>query len=127
MKNVIINFSGHTLCSETIQILNTKYDVVYNCEPVNFNFSKEVDVQLQEIISNIEIKIDGSFSLTIIPPGQSTFAILLVSYLHGITGHFPKICYLEMNEDGFYIPKSEFQINVQNVRSKGRLYRSSIY
>lgn len=127
MKTIIINFSGHTLCHKTKEIFSDKYDMFFDVAPFNFDFKAEVEKQLEGLLREVDYVIDGSSVLTIIPPGQSTFAILLVSYLHGLTGHFPKICYLEMNNDGFYLPKTEYDISAQKVRSAGRKLRREMY
>jgi len=127
MKSIIINFSGHTLCEKTKKSLSNKYDIFLEVPPFTFDFDNEVEGQLEGLFREIDYIIDGSSALTIIPPGQSTFSILLVSYLHGLTGHFPKICYLEMNADGLYLPKTEYDISAQRVRSAGRRFRREIY
>lgn len=127
MKSAVINFSGHALCAETDQILQNRYDILVNTAPYDFDFEAAVEIQLEEMLKDVNCPLNGTVSLTIIPPGQSTLAVLLVSYLHGLTGHFPKMCYLEMSEDGLYIPKVEYDINVQDIRSAGRKYRRVLY
>jgi hypothetical protein len=126
MKSIVINFSGHPLCQKTQEILKNKYEVLLDVSPFNFDFEGEAEVQLEGLLRSINYVIDGSSALTIIPPGQSTFSILLVSYLHGLTGHFPKVCYLEMNDDGLFLPKTDYDISVQRVRAAGRKFRSEM-
>ncbi len=127
MKSVIVNFSGHSLCEDTEVILRERYDLLINSEPCDFDFIGDTEQQIEEIISGLSCKIDGTSSLTIIPPGQSTLSILLVCYLHGLIGHFPKICYLELGEVGLYLPKVEYDIDTQKIRTAGRKYRKYIY
>lgn len=127
MRSVIINFSGHSLCGETESILKEKYDQVIDVPPYDFDFGGNVETQLKGLIENLTCKVDGTTSLTIIPPGQSTFSILLVSYIHGLTGHFPKICYLELGDVGLYFPKVEYDIDAQKIRSAGRKFRNYVY
>lgn len=126
MATIIVNFSGHPLCSETKEFLHRKYDKIIDAPAFNLNFDEEIEPQFQVLISNLEYPIDGSEPLTIIPPGQSTFSILLVSFIHGLIGHFPKICYLELTENGFYYPKVEYDINLQQLRAYGRKFRQDI-
>ena len=123
MKSVLINFSGHTLNQEVVYALERHYDKIANSNPVEINFNETVADQIESLIQSLPVKIDGSYSLTINPPGQSTFAILLISYLHGLIGHFPNICYLERNIEGIYAPKTEYQIQPQNIRAAGRKFR----
>lgn len=125
--SIAINFSGHPLCQETIAILTRKYGKVINASPINFDFSKNVEEQILDYINKIGIKIDGTVPITIIPPGQSTLAIILVAYIHGLTGNFPSICYLELSDDGRYLPKAELYINSNKIRSAGRKYRSNSF
>ncbi len=127
MSSAVINFSGHALSAEAESILKSNYGEIINLEPYDFDFGKEVEPQIEQIISNIPCKLDGTISLTVIPPGQSTLSILVVSYLHGLTGHFPKLCYLEIDESGLYLPKTEYEINTQNIRTAGRRFRKILF
>lgn len=127
MKKIIVNFSGHTLCTEAQDSFNKYYDNVINPEPINFDFGKDVEEQLKNVISMVLDILDADTALTIIPPGQSTLSILVISYIHGIIGHFPKICYLELGKNGLYLPKTEYEIDVQNIRMAGRMFRMNSF
>ena len=127
MSSILINFSGHTLCKDAVEILTKKYELIINSDPIVFDFDGEIDVQISDVFMRIPHVLDGSVPLAIIPPGQSTLAILLVSYLHGIIGHFPLICYLQMSENGLYLPRAEYTISPQFIRTSGRKYRTTMF
>ncbi|CAI8954174.1 CRISPR-associated protein Csx15 [Pseudomonas sp. IT-P294] len=125
MNSVLINFSGHSLNQKVIDELTSTYDKLIDAKPIEITFDGDVEKQIHGLVESLPVKIDGSFSITIIPPGQATFAILLVSYLHGLIGHFPNLCYLERSNSGIYIPKTEYQVQPQEIRSAGRKFRYS--
>lgn len=127
MNNILINFSGHPLCKEAIDVLKEKYDVIISPEPIDFDFDADIEMEISDIFRKIPHVLDGSVPLAIIPPGQSTIAILLVSYIHGMIGHFPPICYLQIRDDGLYIPRAEYTISTQSIRSAGRKYRTTTF
>lgn len=126
MRNVIINFSGHALSPEATSLLSQRYDVVISANPIEFDFSGEVESQLAEALISFGEMLDGSRAITIIPPGQATLAVLLVGFIHGMIGHFPKLCYLEVSQAGVYLPKVEYEIPVQGIRAAGRQFRSQL-
>lgn len=126
MKNILVNFSGHTLSEAAMIILEKNYSDIINCNSIEVNFEKEIAPQIEMIFNSININIDGSDPLTIIPPGQSTLAILICSFIHGVIGHFPKICYLNLIEQGVYVPNVEYSIDIQPIRINGRKYRNNI-
>jgi len=127
MTGVLLNFSGHPLCQEAASILEKRFEKIVNSKPIEFDFAADVEAQLTRVIHDIPYKLDGSRPITVIPPGQATLAILLVSYLHGIVGHFPSLCYLEARPDGLYLPKVEYVLSVQSVRSAGRKWRAAMF
>lgn len=127
MAGLLINFSGHALSQEATSILGKRFERVVNVRPIEFDFSEDVDGQMKNIFREIPCKLDGSCPITIIPPGQATLSILLVTYLHGAIGHFPSICYLEATADGLYLPKVEYVMSMQSVRSAGRKWRGSMF
>ncbi|MCT4497656.1 CRISPR-associated protein Csx15 [Pseudomonas sivasensis] len=126
MSGILLNFSGHALSVAAEKILSDTYDSIFTPELIDFDFDGDAGDQLKDIFSLIPFKIDGSEPLTIIPPGQSTLAILLVGFMHGVIGHFPKLCFLKVNEEGLYLPKMEYEVLVQSVRSEGRKFRSEL-
>lgn len=123
MKGVIINFSGHSLCREAKADLALRFETIIDAEWPEFDFDECVVSQIEAAICAIPIHLDGTAPVTIIPPGQSTLAILLVSFLHGMLGHFPQVCYLERNGFGLYVPKFDDDIDLQGTRSAGRRLR----
>lgn len=128
MKNgIIINFSGHPLSKDAMQFLSDHYEQVIQSEPVNFDFTNRAEEQLESLLIDLPCTIDGTKPVTVIPPGQSTLSILLITYLHGIMGHFPAICYLELSDHGVYLPKVEFSINSNNLRTAGRKFRTKVF
>lgn len=122
--SVVINFSGHSLSSSAKKILEGSYDTVLQATPIEFDFAADPEPQLESIISELPFKLDGTFPLTIVPPGQATLAILLTTYIHGLTGHFPGVCYLERGSGGVFVPRVEFEIDINRIRSAGRRYRA---
>jgi len=124
---VLINFSGHQLSQEAVDFLSEHYEEIIQAAPIDFDFTDSIEEQLENSIINLCCSIDGARPVTIIPPGQSTLSILLMVYLHGIMGHFPAICYLELSDSGVYLPKVEFSINLNGVRSAGRRVRVKVF
>jgi len=124
---LLINFSGHLLNKIARSQLLNVYSEIIDSKPVDLVFDGSIEDQIREIVAKLPVDIDGSSSVSIIPPGQATFAVLLVSYLHGLMGHFPNLCYLELASDGLYLPKMEYSIQTQRIRSAGRKFRMSNY
>lgn len=123
MSSILINFSGHSLSSEAIIMLKSSYDILVDVKPIEIIFDNTMENQIRSLVESLSITLDGSSAITIIPPGQATFAILLVSYLHGVIGHFPNLCFLDRTNSGIYIPKMEYQVQLQEIRSAGRKFR----
>ena len=124
---VLINFSGHPLSNEALFDLSSIYETVVQAQPINFDFFSSPENQLEQIVESLEIKIDGTKPVSIIPPGQSVLSVLLTAYLHGLLGHFPSICYLQLSDSGIYMPTAEFSINSNRIRNAGRKFRSNIF
>lgn len=122
--SVVINFSGHPLSTEAKEILEGVYDTVLQAIPIEFDFATDPEPQLESVVSALPLKMDGTFPLSIIPPGQATLSILLTTYIHGLTGHFPGVCYLERGNGGMFVPRVEFEIDINRIRSAGRRYRA---
>ncbi|MGF6533204.1 hypothetical protein P3T20_004000 [Paraburkholderia sp. GAS206C] len=125
MSSYLINFSGHTLSAEALEIFRDSFEGIVEAHWPEFDFEQALDDQIRIVLDDLDVTLNGSVSITIIPPGQSTLAILLASFLHGMLGHFPKLCYLELSEDGLYLPKFEYSINTQAMRTSGRRFRTA--
>lgn len=121
--DLVVNFSGHPLSKKAKGRLNNKFDKVEEIPIPKVDFSSNVEKQIEKIVSQVESPIDGSIPLTVILPGHSTLAFLLCAYLHGKLGHFPDICLLEKEENKYYLPKSIFYIDSQEIRDAGRAFR----
>lgn len=123
MRSIVANFSGHPLSTQARLALESQFDAVIQSEPIQFDFSGDANAQIERICSAVLSVLDKDSALTIIPPGQSTLAILLASYLHGVIGHFPRVCYMELGHQGLYLPRAEYEINPQSTRAAGRFFR----
>lgn len=127
MQSVLLNISGHRLSEEAHDELGKEFREIEDISFSNIDFSKNLEGQIKELFINCKTNLDGSVPVTIIPPGQSTFAILLYSYLHGILGYPPNICYLEADENNSFSPKSLFKINLNEIKTSGRAIRQEIW
>jgi hypothetical protein len=114
------------LCKEANNLLSSEYEVVLDAFWPEFNFDDSIEEQLRQVVKRLPIRLDGTIPVTIIVPGQATLAVLLMSYLHGILGHFPKVCYLEQSDSGLYLPRFEYIVNAQSIRTAGRRFRGAI-
>ncbi|QDG56059.1 CRISPR-associated protein Csx15 [Pseudomonas sp. NIBRBAC000502773] len=123
MTGQIINFSGHRLSTEAEAVLALHFEKVIDGQWPEFDFNLPITAQIQSALSVLPATLDGTKAVTIIPPGQSTLAVLLVSFLHGLLGHFPRICYLELSSSGLYLPRFETGISAQETRLAGRRFR----
>ena len=127
MSDVLLNFSGHKLCLKSRKLLENKFKIVEDIPFFEINFQSDVEEQIRSIVRKIKAPLDGSLSISIIPPGHSTLAILILVFLHGILGYFPKICLLQAEESGRYIPTSLFCIDGYLMRKAGRSFRQEIW
>jgi hypothetical protein len=127
MSEVLINFSGHKLCEESKGLLEERYEIIEDVPFFEIDFDSDVEKQLTKIVRKLKIPLDGSKAVSIIPPGHATVAILLMVFLHGILGYFPKICMLKPEGSGQYIPKNIFCIDGYLVRKAGRSFRQELW
>jgi hypothetical protein len=124
---IVINFSGHVLSDKTRKILLQKYEDIEELPFVEIDFTDSIEKTLQGVIDLVQTNLDGSIPISLIPPGQATFAILLVTYLHGLLGYFPAVCYLEASSSGQFEPSAIFHIDGYTLRKAGRSYRQEIW
>lgn len=127
MNNILLNISGHPLSEKAIYELKKEFTEIEDIQISNIDFSSSIELQIKNIFSDCKSKIDGSIPLTIIPPWQSTFAILIFSYLHGLIGYPPNICYLEANTDNIFSPKTVFKFNLNKIKNSGRSFRQEVW
>lgn len=116
----LLNISGHPLSNLAIDIFNKNFDIIEDVKFDLINFNDDVISQIEDIVNLIKIPLDGTIGITIIPPSQSFFAVLITIYIEGLLGNYPSICLLEPNEDGIYIPNFNALVSGHNVRKQGR-------
>jgi hypothetical protein len=93
-------------------------------KPLQIEFSEDVHIQIRDVVNTIETPLDGSVAVTIILPGHSVVAVLLLIFLHGVLGHFPTICLMQQSDSGeVFLPASVFAIDSREVRMAGRMFR----
>ncbi|MFY2835932.1 CRISPR-associated protein Csx15 [Achromobacter xylosoxidans] len=126
MTGYLINFSGHPLSARAEELLKESFEKIVEAHWPEFDFDEPLDQQMQAVFKKLDVTLDGRTPITIIPPGQSTLAILLVSFVHGMIGHFPRLCYLGLSDNGVYLPKFQSGINIQNMRTAGRRLRTKL-
>jgi hypothetical protein len=122
----LINLSGHMLSPEAHRGLDSRFDGIETIAIDAIDFNKSVEDQMKNLFAQVKTTIDGSVAVTVILPGHSVLAALVVVYLHGTLGHFPSICLLQSSESGPYVPTNIFYIDAKDVRSSGREFRQEL-
>jgi len=56
----------------------------------------------------------------IVPPGFAPFALVFISFVHAISGHFPKMYFFVRKEDGFELIGP---LDLQGIRERARWKR----
>lgn len=125
-KPALINFSGHPLSQVATEDLMERFSTIETVPIPSFDFSCDVDLQLRELIGTVKTKLDGSLPVSVILPGHSTLAVLLVIFLHGLLGHFPPMCLMLPTSDGVYRPSSIFYVDAHGLRSQAREVRQDM-
>lgn len=123
MTKILLNLSGHPLSKEATNKFEHDYTLIVSAAEYHIDFEKDINSQIKKLIESLNIIIDGSQSITVIPPGHSILAILTITYIHGLIGFFPRICYMDLNDDDIYVPKKEFTIKLQDIRKTARISR----
>jgi len=88
----IINFSGHALSERATSQLEEKFGDI-NIETVKISLSRRRPLfsQIIEIMLKLKTNLnDGSQPITVLP-GMSIASSLVLSYIHGASGMFPKV------------------------------------
>jgi len=125
VADVLLNCSGHKLTPRAEEELLRQFGHIEDVPIPTLSFDEDIERQIREIVSQIATPLDGSATVSVVPPGQSTVAILLLAYLNGIIGYFPSICYLAADRPGEYMPRAVFVLDPQGVRDGGRRFRQS--
>jgi len=74
------------------------------------------DIQLEEKIIAYLLPLvgDGSEPVTIVSPGLAHLGLLVLTAIHGLTGHFPLVIAMKKGDDGFFpLPA----VNLQEYRN----------
>lgn len=75
-----------------------------------------VDLADPELLNKIKDYLfplvgDGSEEVIIVPPGLAPLSVLVVTAIHGLTGHFPKVVSMIKKESGFEpLPSVDLQV-----------------
>ncbi|MBP6732064.1 MAG: hypothetical protein KA149_08395 [Chitinophagales bacterium] len=123
-EGVLINFSGHPLNRKVIVELKKSFLKIEEIPFDKLVFTENIQTQIETIIEKVKTPLDGSIPITIILPGHSVISALVMVYLNGCLGYFPKICLLEPTEDGIYSPSQIVIFSTYNVKMHGREFRN---
>ena len=121
---VLISFSGHKLSEKAIEHLKSDYEVIEEVFIPFIDFEKDLEEQLNDIVSKVNYKLDGSRNITIVVPGHSNLSSILFNFLFGLIGHPPDILMFRESESGDYLPFKK--IKGREMKKAGRLLRESI-
>lgn len=125
-KPVLLNFSGHPLSEGAIQILRPRFRAIETIPFDNIKFDEDVDAQLKTIVMRAKTPLDGSIPVTLILPGHSTIAVLLIVYLIGLLGSVPNLCLVEPVGFGNYSPTNIFHLDLHKIRVQARAFRQEM-
>jgi len=125
---LLLNLSGHPVSKE---ITDHGYEVTEPSDPLQFDVSSashlagEVERLMGIFIEGLnpaqkQALLVGKY--VILPPGLAPAAIVTVAYLHGVTGHFPRILWMVRGQDQEFHP-IENPLPVQAVRDAARARR----
>ncbi len=123
----VINMSGHPLSEKA------KYDIHTMLPQITIHDINIPTIENEKILQSAILLIEeisnkiGDKLLTgeyiVIPPGFSPLAICVFSSLHGVTGHFPKLIFLEKKVSGFSFTAVNKVFDLDSVRDKARTLR----
>jgi hypothetical protein len=125
-KPVLINFSGHPLSAESTEELSKQFRAIETIAFEAIRFGEDIEPQLKSIVNRVKTPLDGSIPISVILPGHSTLAVLLLVYLLGLIGAVPNLCVMEPTGFGRYHPSSIFHIDIQKLRGGARAFRQEI-
>ena len=126
MNQLLLNISGHSLSESAIKEFENKYDAIETIPFDEVDFSLPIEPQIDRILAAAKSPLDGSCAVTVVLPGQSTLAVAVFIYLHGMLGFFPDIYLLQPSADGVFMPSSLLSVDSRQLRMKGRALRQTI-
>lgn len=119
---IVVSLNGHPLTDYQRLQVQEKYDIEEEIEiPVHFDASP-IQQQAQKIMSKADLTLEewSSGKVLLIPPGLAPPALALIAYIHGLTGNFPKIGWIEKGAvDGLYQLREiiDLQVSRDEARS----------
>jgi len=123
-KKMLVNFSGHPLPEAAQKSLGKKYEIVDYEVP-------NLDVTSSKALVNSTISLMATFvgehsakiktgDFEIVFPGLSPVAIMVLTTLHGFSGHFPKFRWTYRTDNGFAVSEA---LDLQKIRLDARADR----
>jgi len=125
MEKALLNLSGHALAEDAKEIFDRQFDYVDTLPPIEVDFSANVERQIRNYIRLTKVPLDGSVSVTIVPPGHPTFSIMIFMFLNGVLGDFPGIYLMERDSNASYMPSNLF--DGHSIRKSGRAFRQETW
>lgn len=100
----VINFSGHNLSEQAAVQLEQKFDdaVVVETVKISLYRKKPLFSQISNVMQNLTTVLNNGAQPVVILPGLPIAAALILSYIHGVSGRFPKVIELLRNMDNIY-------------------------
>ena len=123
----VVSLSAHPLTDEQKEQIQREVYIEELIEcPVQFDATKDLRPQIEEIIENIGLTFEewSSKQIYVILPGIAPGATALLAYIHGLRGGFPKVVwiYQDPKDRSRYIVAQT--INLQELRDIARERRA---
>ncbi len=126
MKSILLNVSGHTLQPDTRQRLLEQYQDICEIQVPVIVPREDVGHQLKQFLNDVNAHIRVDQPVSVILPGYSVLAVILVAYLHGLLGYFPEVCILEASSPGVYVPSATIKADIAAIRVAARRVRNHL-
>jgi len=101
----IVNFSGHELSDIAVKQIEEKFagqDLVIETIKVGLSRSKPLFTQIIGMMRNVKTNLNSGSQPVVILPGLPIAAALILAYIHGVSGRFPKVIELLRNQDSIW-------------------------
>lgn len=116
---VLVSFSGHPITDKQSEQISAAYFIDETIEiGVHFDDSPLLE-QARTIVQKAGLTLDewSSGKVLLVPPGLTPPAITLLAYIHGLTGNFPKVVWIERRGEEYVLRET---INLQDIRDMAR-------